>query len=162
MTLLGGLLPSLLLGPALCAPDAASGSCPDHWVDASFLDLGCLMFNGSKNYTWEEANNYCQTDQNATLVEIETEVQLSFLRSQLELLADNGASHDWWTAGNDIGREGDWYWVSSLTHIGGFIWSNTQPDGGTSQNCLSLENSWGFMGRSYFCTSTFWPICQKK
>ena len=32
------------------------GSCPEHWVDATLTGLGCLLFNSTTYYTWEEAN----------------------------------------------------------------------------------------------------------
>merc|ERR1711874_668292 len=57
---------------------ADSNPCPAGWVQATFVDMGCLFFNyelqlGGCN--WEAANLYCQAQHNASLVEIFTEEQ---------------------------------------------------------------------------------------
>ena len=43
-----------------------------HRVDATLTGVGCLLFNSTTSYTWEEANNYCQRDDYGFLVEIGT------------------------------------------------------------------------------------------
>ena len=50
-----------------------SGSCPEDWTDASFVDMGCLYFNNTERLDWMEANEYCQTrvpELNSSLVEL--------------------------------------------------------------------------------------------
>ena len=72
-------------------PKEVSGVCPDHWIDATLTGLGCLYFNSSTTATWEEASNWCQhPDNNASLLEIWSELQLDFVRSELTFLQDNG------------------------------------------------------------------------
>ena len=54
------LLPLLLLlhGPP------ASCSCPTGWDDSpSYLGLGCLLFNRTREVSWQEANDYCRQEQ---------------------------------------------------------------------------------------------------
>ena len=88
--------------------NGSQGSCPQHWVDGTLTGLGCLLFNSTTTYTWEEANNYCQAKENATLVEIWTSPQSDSIASELMLLEDHEDKGTWWTGGTDIGREGDW------------------------------------------------------
>lgn len=64
----------------------STGACPDKWLDASFVDMGCLLINSTKAYTWEGANSYCEGEENATLVEITSEMQFGFLQMQLKFL----------------------------------------------------------------------------
>ena len=65
----------------------SSGLCPQHWIDASLTGLGCLYFNSSSEVTWEEAGNICQAPENdALLLEIGSELQMDFVRSELVFL----------------------------------------------------------------------------
>ena len=66
------------------------------------LDLGCLLFNSTETYTWEEASVYCQGEENATLVEIWTDTQLNFIRMELGVLAEVEGKKSWWTAGRHL------------------------------------------------------------
>merc|ERR1719369_302420 len=93
-----------------------AGECPEHWVQASWVNMGCLLFNSTKDYNWEQANNYCQSE-GASLLEVHTEEQFQFLQMQLNVLEDHEGAKFWWTGGTDIGREGQWFWVSSLTPV---------------------------------------------
>merc|ERR1719391_2002647 len=119
-----------------------SGLCPDHWIDATLSGLGCLYFNSSTSVAWEEASNWCQhPDNNASLVEIWSELQFDFVRSELMFLLDNGVGSYWWTGATDLGREGHWFWIGSLATVGDFFWDSGQPNGGTGSNCMILENN---------------------
>ena len=140
-----------------------SATCPDKWLDASFVEMGCLFFNNTAAADWEEANVICKEYSNATLVDIKTEMQMGFLQMELDVIANaEGASHNWWTAGTDLGREGEWYWATTLTDVGDFVWhwNSDNPDSGTAENCLYLNCDWGYEGGDADCDGTFYPICQ--
>ena len=136
--------------------------CPDHWIDATATGLGCLYFNSSEKVTWEEAADFCQAPENdASLIEIWSEVQLDFVKSKLMFLQDNGVDEDWWTGGTDLGSEGHWYWAESGAPVGDFIWDFLQPMFGDRNNCLGL-GSGGFRGYDFRCGVSVYFICQKK
>merc|ERR1712110_583830 len=144
--------------------EEVSGLCPDHWIDATLSGLGCLFFNSTAAVSWEEASSWCQhPDNNASLVEIWSELQHDFIRSELMFLQDNGVSNDWWTGGSDQGREGHWYWSGTLATVGDFIWQSGEPNSGTENNCLYLNDGGAFFGYDNSC-SVFdaYFICQKK
>merc|ERR1712062_219356 len=63
-----------------------STACPDKWFDASFMDMGCLSFNNTKAVSWEEAFLICQETPNATLADIQSEVQMGFLQMELDVI----------------------------------------------------------------------------
>ena len=140
-----------------------SDACPENWLDASFMEMGCLFFNSTAGMTWEEAYISCKKNSNANLVEIQSEVQMGFLQMELDV-TDNamGAKHYWWTAGTDVGREGQWYWATTLTEVGDFIWFSNMPDGGTAENCIMLGPGLGYEGNDYNYDLKFYPICQMK
>ena len=52
--------------------------CADGWIQATWVDLGCVLFNSTKILNWEEANIACQEVENGRLLEIRTEEQLDF------------------------------------------------------------------------------------
>merc|ERR1711934_206791 len=143
-----------------------SNLCPDHWIDATLSGLGCLFFNSSTTATWDEASSWCQhADNNASLLEIWSELQLDFVRQELMFLQDNGVDQDWWTGGSDQGREGRWYWSGSLAAVADFVWRSGEPspNGGTRYNCLYLNNGDAFFGYDNNCYSfSGYFICQKK
>merc|ERR1712236_44979 len=58
-----------------CQPTNGS-RCPDKWLDASFVQMGCLLFDSSKALDWDDANNFCQFDKNSSLVELKKVEQL--------------------------------------------------------------------------------------
>ena len=49
-----------------------TSNCPEKWLDASFVDMGCLYFNTTQDVTWEDANSICQGS-NSTLIDISTD-----------------------------------------------------------------------------------------
>ena len=58
--------------------------CPRYWVDATHLNLGCLLFNATSAMSWIEAQNFCGSTNSSTgkiahLVEIFTAEQQDFL-----------------------------------------------------------------------------------
>ena len=129
-----------------------TSNCPDKWFDASFLDMGCLSFNTTQDYTWEDANNACRKSSNSTLVDVATEEQMVFLQMELEVIAEaEGKNHHWWTAGTDLGVEGRWIWITTLT-----------AHSLTLYNCLELHPDYGYLGFDEICNSERFPICQLK
>ena len=164
MTLfLATLLTSPWLLATLATSPAITARCPEGWVDAHFADdMGCLLFNTSKTYNWELANNYCNIEVNASLVEIVTPEQHEYVIMELELLADNGHNHNWWTSGTDIGKQGRWYWTQSLALVEEFVWAVSEPNN-PAYNCIYLSGgSDHFMAKDMSCAYGYYPICQTK
>merc|ERR1712179_332267 len=126
-------------------------SCPPHWVQASWVDMGCLLFNSTTPLTWLEANIYCQTMENSYSVEIQTEEQLAFLQMQLSVLEDHEGKRSWWTGATDIGQEGRWSWISGQTPVGDFLWYPGYPRNNTGYNCMKLDLGGGHTGTDNFC-----------
>ena len=152
----------LLLLPLLLSSPLAScqAPCPTSWVDGSLLGLGCLLFEGTPALSWSEAAAYCQTEHQASLLVLQTEEQLDFVRSQ-EVLGSHEGPKAWWTGGTDQGREGGWYWASSLATVGDFVWREGQPNGGAGQNCLELDIGLGYQGGDSGCEDKYFPVCQR-
>ena len=130
MILLSCLLP-LLIRPSFGSPLGPPGgsACPEGWADGTLVGMGCLLFESNTSFTWDNANYFCQDTHSATLVSIESEDQHEFVIMMIGVLNNHEDPHIWWTSGTDKGREGDWYWASSLNPVERFLWStsNQQP-----------------------------------
>merc|ERR1712117_674816 len=83
---------------------------------------------------------------------------------QLTLLANTGVWTRWWTSGTDLGREGHWYWASSLAPLPDFVWYPGQPARGHLENCAYFDQWQDFMIGDIDCgvNSNIYPICQIK
>merc|ERR1712107_639869 len=93
--------------------EVSSGACPSGWVDASFVDMGCLFFNSTEALaSWDDSATMCQmATPNATLVEILTENQwpssrwrLSCSRLTKEYITGGQALLTWESTGSGSGR----------------------------------------------------------
>merc|ERR1712037_259085 len=130
-----------------------TSNCPEKWLDASFVDMGCLYFNTTQDIPWEDANSICQGS-NSTLIDISTEMQMGFLQMELDVIANaEGEAHYWWTAGTDLGIEGRWIWATTLTAVEDFVWrtDDRPPTENLVLNCLSLNFGNGYLGYDVDC-----------
>merc|ERR1711962_197066 len=121
-----------------------SDVCPSGWVDASFVDMGCLFFNSTEAHeSWDDTAASCQLGtQNATLVEILTENQMAFVLMQRDVIAVHEEPRHWWTGASDVGINGKWFWTPSLSPVGDFLWHTGFPNSRTQDNCMILHLSW--------------------
>merc|ERR1712226_1316568 len=162
-----GLLSSTSASPLLpahhlqLAPSPPAAGCPDH---CAAVDMGCLLFNSSLAHTWEGANLYCQSIPNSRLLEISTEMQMAFVRTEAQLLVGDDGPWSWWTAATDIGLDRLWIWAASLDIVGDFVWAPGKPDYNKDNNCMMLQCNVDCLGTNYMCSqdTVVYPICQMK
>ena len=130
------------------------------WVDGTLVGMGCLLFSSNASMTWNEADVFCQFEQSAKLVSIETEEQVDFVKMVLGMLADHESRRGWWTSGKDEGREGEWYWAATLNPVYSFVWNPHQPSGVFGRNCLVFFDIAGY---DITCTSdNYFPLCERE
>ena len=160
MTLVATLLSALVL-PSFGSPLVPEHVCPHGWVDATEVGMGCLLDVFIAPFTWDQSNYFCQSI-NATLVAFENCAQLEFLKRLEEDLRVERGSNEFkrWTSGTDKGREGEWYWASTLDPVSDCGWANNQPDGGLQENCLALHQD-GMELFDAHCDHLNHPMCQK-
>merc|ERR1711894_127237 len=138
-------------------------TCPDKWVDASFVEMGCLYFNSTQALHWDEANSMCQMGSNSTLLAITSEMQMAFIQMQLDVIADHdGVPHNWWTAGTDVGINGRWVWATTFADVEEYIWFSGGPSPPDNYNCLALYSSSDYLGLNTMCEQGMYSICQLK
>merc|ERR1712243_240437 len=141
-------------------------SCPDNWVDASQASMGCVFFSASSATTWdtlilskcgEESNKFCQDQEpGGALLQLQTAQQLAFLKVYMQGLEDKY----WWLGATDLGREGQWFWISNLNAVEDIVWTAGTPTTSTDLNCLALNPSFQYAGFDFHCGAKFYPLCQ--
>ena len=118
------------------------------------MKLGCLFFNATAQLTWDDASSMCQMGSDSTLIDITTEEQLAFI--QMELVAYDPSW--WWTAGTDVGINGQWFWATTRADVDNFVWSTlwNEPDAHHEDwNYLALRASSDYLAATYPCDSDF-------
>ena len=123
--------------------------------------MGCLLFNSTAAATWDQANANCFIEEQASLLSLETEAQHEFVKMELAFLAEHEGQKNWWTSGTDKGREGRWYWASSVAPVDHFLWEDGQPDDGIAANCLALGYGHDYRANDNYCITEHYPICEK-
>merc|ERR1712002_1181410 len=131
-------------------------SCPEGWVDANDLDMGCLLMHHSelnhKVHTWPKSDEFCREfGENSRMVEVHTIKQKEFL-DQL------------------VANEGDWIWGStggSGEPVQDFVWAPKQGNDGKLHNCMFW--TWEMIGETQFLGGAddmcnillgVYPLCQ--
>ena len=141
--------------------------CPQFWVDATDVKLGCLWFNVKEYMAWANAQEYCRT-KNVTdghLVEIYSQEQQDFLETKfLEFDLVFGIVRDWWIGLTDDLLEGRWLWSFSLLPANYTAWYTGRPTQNTGTNYVvmgsgSYEYTWldEDGARGYYPICQFWP-----
>merc|ERR1711962_1191930 len=144
--------------------EVGSGACASGWVDASFVDMGCLYFNSTKALdSWDDSATMCQmATPNATLVEILTENQMAFVQMEIELLEAHEGKHYWWPGATDVGINGKWFWAPSLSPVEDFVWGAGYPSTTHQNNCMMIHPTYDAGYNQYRDFTNACPICQLK
>merc|ERR1719334_1582909 len=129
-----------------------SDTCPSGWLDGIEEGVGCLWIKSNSQLSWMDALTYCHEKHEARLVVIENDDQLDFIKNHLR-------SGVYWTAGSDLGSEGNWQWIGGDAPVEDFIWESDQPNGEFTQNCLRISSSG--KGDDRECDEMKYSICQK-
>merc|ERR1739838_839530 len=96
----------------------------------TFVGMGCFLFNTTASMTLEKANQYCQGVENASLIEIHTQVQLDFFKMERDVIEHEGGRKQWGQGGtmvlDDFSRAGaglclvansaQW-WIAGKLHV---------------------------------------------
>ena len=157
-------LTTTLISPIVFANvDVKANPCPEGWIQATSVDMGCLLPNRNEAMTWEAANVYCQKEENAALVELQTPDQMDYLIMELNSIEETLGTAFYWAGASDVGREGTWIWSSSLEPVEDFVWGPGEPASGYAGNCLVLISGYGYKGIDGSCEELYkwYPICQK-
>merc|ERR1712098_519007 len=130
--------------------------CPDGWMEAHGVDMGCLYFSHPKDHkSHDDAKAYC--------VEKHEEAYLVEVRSPVE---EGSGVHEttWWNGATNGGVEdGPWYWegtgetLSSDGMAG--TWQPGEPQPGEG-NCAVMESRKGFTWKATPCGMIASFICQ--
>ena len=137
-------------------------SCSRGWIDGNPYDLGCLLFDGSKVYTWNGAQEFCHTQEESSLVEIFNRDQQDFLAlTAYQLEGFTGQQRSWFIGATDVGTEGRWFWPTSLKVATFTAWYGSEPNSGITANYAYMHYSYDFDWYDTTDTASYYPVCQK-
>jgi len=110
-----------------------------------------------KMRTWVEAKSLCQQD-GAELVSIRNDKEWQFVKGILDTSFSKHADSIW-LGGSFETTKGFWVWTdgSPVTYSD---WYVSNPDGGTSQNCLMVYRSSSWQWLDTPCTWTTYAVCK--
>eukprot|EP00090_Calanus_glacialis_P022791 TRINITY_DN35102_c0_g1_i1.p1 TRINITY_DN35102_c0_g1~~TRINITY_DN35102_c0_g1_i1.p1 ORF type:complete len:160 (+),score=38.34 TRINITY_DN35102_c0_g1_i1:1-480(+) len=136
--------------------------CSAGWFDGNPYNLGCVQFNGTTALTWDNAQEFCHTQEESNLVEIFNQDQQDFLKlmaEQLEIFT--GDKRHWWIGATDVAYEGRWIWPHKLETVDYAAWYGAEPNSGPTNNYAIMNYGADFMWTDQTEVSTYYPICQK-
>lgn len=111
----------------VCVPVGCDG---DEILDA--VTGNCVAILEGR-LTWEEARQQCLArGETWDLLAVDSAREQEFV---LRLLDSNDS---YWLGGSDAAEEGRWLWPDGAG-VPGELWAPDQPDGGTAENCLSMD-----------------------
>eukprot|EP00091_Calanus_sinicus_P022866 TRINITY_DN7480_c0_g1_i2.p1 TRINITY_DN7480_c0_g1~~TRINITY_DN7480_c0_g1_i2.p1 ORF type:complete len:195 (-),score=67.49 TRINITY_DN7480_c0_g1_i2:110-616(-) len=139
-----------------------AADCSHGWIDGNPYDLGCLLFDGSTTYTWNDAQEFCHTQEACSLVEISNQEQQDFLaQTAYQLESFTGQQRHWFIGATDVGTEGRWFWPTSLKVATFTAWYGSEPNSGTTANYAYMHYNYDFEWVDGTDTGKVYPICQK-
>ena len=109
----------------------------------------CYGFRDS-SASWGASQAYCRS-MGASLAKMESEEEMEFIR-------DMWGGHNFWLGARDRITEGVWEWYdgSAVTWT---YWGGSNPDGGTSENCLSWSGGGNQFWDSQRCYYSRYSVC---
>ncbi|XP_059486450.1 C-type lectin 37Db-like [Neocloeon triangulifer] len=109
---------------------------------------------------WYQANYACKI-KGMTLVSIESNAENEAIRTAVrDFLGVDG----FWTSGNDLYLEGQYYWDSTGHALGPFLgWTSGQPAASSAsyENCICLGMLINHMWNDLKCEDPYRFICEK-
>merc|ERR1712098_632428 len=93
-----GDIPNLSVATIYSSPVSGDKvTCPEGWVDANDLDMGCLLMHhkelNHKVHTWPKSDEFCREfGENSRMVEVHSLEQKQFLD---QLVASEGYYYHW-------------------------------------------------------------------
>uniref|UniRef100_A0A1B6FE09 C-type lectin domain-containing protein n=1 Tax=Cuerna arida TaxID=1464854 RepID=A0A1B6FE09_9HEMI len=138
----------------------AACSCLPGYSGHPFSSTGCLAnqgfvprvigHGGTKRFhaqyiiekNWFEAFMYCQSKgQQLATIQSKQENEQFFEAIKENQLYKSARAQLFWTAGTDLAREGEWYWMTTGLPIDSFLdWHTSQPNNYENrEHCLCFE-----------------------
>merc|ERR1712050_688356 len=132
----------LALLPLLLSQAHGLDVCPDGWMEAHGVDMGCLYFSHPKDHkSHDDAKAYCvEKHEEAYLVEVRSPVEETFLHLALQIMEEG--------SGESLSSDG----------MAG-TWQPGEPQEGEG-NCAVMESRKGFTWKATPCGMIASFICQ--
>ena len=138
-------------------------ACNSDFEDASLLGMGRILLKKTEKMNYQEAVTFCQK-RHSTLVEIESEEQMTFVNNKLKNLGidSNGYTIAWCGGASNLNAEHEWRWTQSGKKVDDFVWGDNEPGGALQDHFLGFESFRDYYGADIDGGRSFYPLCQQK
>ncbi|ESO91585.1 hypothetical protein LOTGIDRAFT_122109, partial [Lottia gigantea] len=107
----------------------------------------CFLFSEKKT-DWFTAKETCEL-KGAFLAKVESQAEMDFMESVKPKAF-------YWMGINDLEVENIFRWLDG-TMVQWFKWRREQPNGGTEQNCTTIDNKWEWQDKD--CQNLYYFVC---
>ena len=114
-----------------------------------YHDGKCYGFR-DRSDSWGGSQAYCRS-MGASLAKMESEEEMEFIR-------DIWGGHTFWLGARDRITEGVWEWYDG-SPVSWTYWGGSNPDGGTSENCLAWSGGGNQYWNSQRCYYSRYSVC---
>ncbi|XP_060068001.1 C-type mannose receptor 2-like [Ylistrum balloti] len=125
--------------------------CRNGWVR---FENSCYFFSKDAE-TWAEASIMC-TDLHSHLAILESTAENTFLKAEARRLNAVG----YWIDGTDLEIENVWRWTSNGDKLDFTDWGSSQPNQGTTANCLVLWRDFSYQWADEGCRRIYNFLCE--
>ncbi|XP_062599411.1 hepatic lectin-like [Saccostrea cucullata] len=125
------------------------------------LSSSCFLFSDFQ-VSWPEALMVCKAF-NSTLVSVDSYEKNLMLEGYLQIRHPHDSDKTtvrYWTGGNDIESEGNYYWIGTDQRLVYTNWNPGQPESDI-EDCLSMLGSTNFQWHDVNCNFKEYFICEK-
>ncbi|KAL3869937.1 hypothetical protein ACJMK2_042558 [Sinanodonta woodiana] len=132
--------------------------CPSNYTWHWPLNL-CFRLSKEKQ-TWETASQICESE-GGHLAKVNTTQIQQYLKEQIQNSRYLPKLSHAFVGGNDKEEEGIWRWADrELIDMDSPVWIPTEPNSGTSENCLVLWAYGDYHVGDFDCSARLYYICQ--
>ncbi|XP_059086642.1 lectin BRA-3-like [Tigriopus californicus] len=129
----------------------SQANCKDGWT--LLKGYGCYFFDGEESLTWEEAREFCLT-QDGSLVQIESETE-----EVLIVREAHKRDLDYWIGLSDSVAEDHFVWNVTGEELGFDSWAENEPAGNENQNCVAALANNTYFWKEDDCDLRYRPLC---
>ena len=147
----------------------ATADCGEGWlgdegwmVEGEVVNMGCLWFEPTQ-MNIQDAVEFCTTNKSSRLVEIYTQLQMTFLQTKMKALNTSiFPTKYFWTGATDEKNEYQWLWRSNDIGVEAFVWySGYGYNNHASRDDMLIQSNYNYQGLAQSGTSRYPFICQR-
>ena len=136
--------------------------CSQGWLDFYRVGLGCLYFDTTQTLTWNDAQEFCHSQEESYLLEVLDEDQNhDIVMMCFQIAQVTQETRNWWMGLTDISFEDRWFWPHSLQPVDYSNWHGNEPNNGETYNYAYMDHTYDYEWIDTNEGDKKYTICQK-